>query len=514
MYVFCVDADRRPLDPCTEKTAERLLSTGKARLLRRFPNAIMLHRACQDATTVPCQLKVYPGAQATGLAIVRQDRVIWAGEITHRSKVIKARMDTRRSLRRARRSRKTRHRPARFQFRAKPKGWLPPSLQSRVENVRTWTRRLRALCPLTDISLAVTKFDTQKLQNPEISGEEYQQGTLYGYEVRSYVMEKFGYQCAVCRPARHDPDAKVLAVSPERRTLQIAHAVLRSQGGTDRVSNLYLSCRSCVENRGNRTLEQWLKSKPEVLARLKSQIKRPLRQEAHVNATRWAMLAALQEFGLPVEATTSATAHYHRWRLQLPKLPWAHAACVGAHTPEVLTVARGSMLGIKAMGHGKRSRSALVIPGMKKFNALRVLKEKGKVPPPEPLHPQGAKTGRRPANPVWKEIPQKDGTVKRVLRRKWDTPFYQVLVTCPKKVDGVQSGDLVEALTKSRGTVTGRVTIRAGGDFYIQQDDGKRVSFRSKNVRRVLHHADGYAYSHAPLFPPAETQEAPAEIAT
>jgi len=34
-------------------------------------------------------------------------------------------------------------------------------------------------------------FDTQKLQNPEISGVEYQQGELFGYEVREYLLEKW-----------------------------------------------------------------------------------------------------------------------------------------------------------------------------------------------------------------------------------------------------------------------------------------------------------------------------------
>jgi hypothetical protein len=38
----------------------------------------------------------------------------------------------------------------------------------------------------------------QKLENPEISGIAYQQGTLAGYELREYLLEKWGRKCAYC----------------------------------------------------------------------------------------------------------------------------------------------------------------------------------------------------------------------------------------------------------------------------------------------------------------------------
>jgi hypothetical protein len=42
------------------------------------------------------------------------------------------------------------------------------------------------------------KFDTQKIDQPAISGVEYQQGTLAGYEVREYLLEKWGRKCVYC----------------------------------------------------------------------------------------------------------------------------------------------------------------------------------------------------------------------------------------------------------------------------------------------------------------------------
>ncbi|WP_230845031.1 RRXRR domain-containing protein, partial [Vreelandella aquamarina] len=54
------------------------------------------------------------------------------------------------------------------------------------------------MAPVTAISQELVRFDTQKLENPEISGVEYQQGTLLGYEVREYLLEKWERECAYC----------------------------------------------------------------------------------------------------------------------------------------------------------------------------------------------------------------------------------------------------------------------------------------------------------------------------
>ena len=34
------------------------------------------------------------------------------------------------------------------------------------------------------------RFDTQKMENPEVSGVEYLQGELHGYEMREYLLKK------------------------------------------------------------------------------------------------------------------------------------------------------------------------------------------------------------------------------------------------------------------------------------------------------------------------------------
>ena len=97
---------------------------------------------------------------------------------------IKDALESQRSFRTNRRGRKTRYRSPRFDNRSKPEGWLPPSLMSRIYNIETWFNRLRQRCLITSVSIETVRFDTQKMENPEISGVEYQQGELEGYEVR------------------------------------------------------------------------------------------------------------------------------------------------------------------------------------------------------------------------------------------------------------------------------------------------------------------------------------------
>ncbi len=168
--------------------ARLLLKQGKAAVYRRYPFSIILKRAVEQPDLHPLHVKVDPGSNVTGIALVNDgsSEVVWAAELTHRGEQIKQRVDRRRAARRSRRQRKTRYRQSRFQNRRKRQGTLPPSLESRVCNVVTWVRRLMRISPVTAISQELVRFDTQALENPDIEGVEYQQGQLSGYEVREY----------------------------------------------------------------------------------------------------------------------------------------------------------------------------------------------------------------------------------------------------------------------------------------------------------------------------------------
>ena len=182
--------------PYNPARARMLLREKKAFVLRKYPFTIILKDRA-DGDLQPMEFKVDPGSKKTGVALVadfskRGKTVVWAGEIQHRGQVIKNALDSKRGIRRSRRNRKTRYRAPRFDNRTRSMRWLPPSVMSRVHNVTTWAARLQRFAPLTGIAVETVRFDMQLMANPEISGVEYQQGTLAGFEVKEYLLQKCG----------------------------------------------------------------------------------------------------------------------------------------------------------------------------------------------------------------------------------------------------------------------------------------------------------------------------------
>lgn len=335
--VFVLSSDGQPLDPCHPARARRLLTSGRAAVWRRYPFTILLRdRAASESVTHPHRLKLDPGSKVTGIAVVAEQtgRVVWAGELTHRGQAIRDALRERAAVRRSRRQRKTRYRPARFDNRRRPEGWLAPSLQHRVETTLTWVGRLRRLCPLAALSMELVRFDTQLLENPDISGVEYQQGSLTGYEVREWLLEKWGRRCAYCGAAN--------------RPLQVEHIVPRSRGGSQRISNLTLACGPCNTRKGTRTAEEF--GYPE----LQAQARQALKDVAAVNTTRWGLYRRLLATGLAVEVGTGGRTKFNRTRLGLEKAHWLDASCVGASTPDQLDVRGVRPLSLGATGHGSR----------------------------------------------------------------------------------------------------------------------------------------------------------------
>jgi Restriction endonuclease len=104
------------------------------------------------------------------------------------------------------------------------------------------------------------------MQNPEISGIEYQQGTLQGYEIREYLLEKFKHKCAYC-PKKNVP-------------LEIEHIIPKSRGGSNRVSNLTIACHECNQKKDNLTAEEF--GFPNVQA----QAKKPLKASTFMNIVK------------------------------------------------------------------------------------------------------------------------------------------------------------------------------------------------------------------------------------
>ncbi len=358
MAVFVLDKRKKPLMPCREKRARILLASGRARVARLMPFTIRLvDRHVSDCALQSIQSKLDPGSKTTGIALVRTSattdmatgacrrtvRVLSLFELVHRGRQISAALTSRRHRRRHRRG-TLRYRAPRFLNRANPgKGWLAPSLQHRVDTTLAWVDRLARLAPITAIAQEMVRFNMQHMENPEISGAEYQQGTLAGYESREYLLEKWGRECAYCG-AKNTP-------------LQIEHIHPKAQGGSNRLSNLALACDSCNKKKGAQDVHTFLAQDTHRLARILAQAKRPLKDAAAVNTTRLVLFTALQATGLPVTTGSGGLTKYNRARLHIPKTHALDAVCVGAL--EAVSDWQKPTLTIKATGRGSYQRTRL-----------------------------------------------------------------------------------------------------------------------------------------------------------
>ena len=422
-FVFVLDPNKQPLSPCTPGMARSLLRAGKAAVFRQYPFTIILKKKVNQQEVKQCQLKLDPGSKVLGIAILEDNQLIWAAELTHRGQQIRDDLESRRSLRRGRRGRKTRYRQPRFLNRQRKEGWLAPSLEHRVLTTMTWIKRLIKLCPIGSIATELVKFDCHKMQNPEISGTEYQQGTLYQYEVREYLLEKWNRTCAYCG-AKDVP-------------LEVEHIVPRSFGGSSRVSNLTIACVPCNRAKSNQDIRDFLADKSDLLKRILSQAKAPLKDAAAVNSPRWKLLNSLQETGLPVTTGSGAQTKFNRTQQGLPKTHFYDASCVGE--PQKLEILIDRPLLIKCTGHGNRQMC-----GTNKYGF-----------------------------PV---------------RHRSSQKIHKVF----------QTGDIIKAVVskgKKIGTYIGRVLVRASGSFDISTATG-RVAGISHKYCSHIHHKDGYQYSY------------------
>ena len=337
--VFVIDASKKPLDMCHPAKARKLLRDGKAKIYRKEPFTIILIKIVDKPAENKYRLKIDYGSRHTGLAILKGAKVCWLGQLEHRTN-IKELLDKRRGYRRRRRNVNLRYRKPRFKYRAKPKGWLPPSLMSRVNNIRTFITRLIRMLPLGAISYENVKFDTQKMMNPDIHGIEYQQGALEGYEIREYLSEKFNHKCCDCGIEQG-----------QGRKFEVEHIIPVSRGGTNRVSNLAWSCHDCNQEKDSMTAEEY--GHPEVQA----QARKPLKDASLVTATRWKVYEILKSFNLPVECGTGGLTAFNRIQRNISKTHYYDACCVGKSTPEVLYFCTNIVHIITATGRGKHCRT-------------------------------------------------------------------------------------------------------------------------------------------------------------
>ncbi|WP_433511063.1 RNA-guided endonuclease IscB [Nonomuraea sp. CA-143628] len=427
-HVFVLDRDGKPLQPCRPGRARQLLTAGRAVVVRHTPFAIRLtDRTAANSTVHGVEVGLDPGSQHTGIAVFTERGGSRTGkysiQLDHRGTAIRDTLTTRSNHRRGRRTRKLRYRAPRYLNRTKPKGWLAPSLRHRVDTTMSWVTRLRRWAPVRAIHIERVAFDTHAMSaGKSLEGVEYQQGTLAGYEIRQYLLEKWGRTCAYCGKAG--------------TPLQVEHIHPKARGGSDRIANLTLACRPCNQAKSTTPVEEFLRSKPALLARILQQAKAPLRDAAAVNATRWALWRALTATTLPVATGSGGRTKWNRSRTNAPKSHTLDALHVGEL--EQVTGWPGRVLVVKATGRGTYSRTRTDRYGFPRLRLPRI-----------------------------------------------------------KHVHGFATGDLVRATLatgKHTGVHTGRVAVRTTGSFNITTASATRQGINHKHIR-LLQRADGYGYT-------------------
>ena len=237
--------------PCSPRKARLLLKKKQAQIIDYQPFTIQLTIPTGE-TVQETQIGIDLGSKYIGVALQSDNCVLAKGEIELRQDVSSL-LETRKIYRRSRRSRKTRYRRCKFKVKTKrvydtkknkwvkkkitfesprKEGWLPPSIQSRIDNTFRWIDRFGGLLPNPTLTIEVGKFDVQKMMNPDIQGKEYQEGETFGYyDVRYYVFARDNYTCQVCKK--------------KGKILNTHHIIYRSHGGSDRASNLISVCTDC-----------------------------------------------------------------------------------------------------------------------------------------------------------------------------------------------------------------------------------------------------------------------------
>ena len=230
--VYVINKDGQALIP-TERHGKvrRLLRDKKAKVVRRCPFIIQL---LYDTTSIVQEvtLGVDAGSKTVGLSATTKKKVLFEAELTLRTDIVDL-LSTRREMRRSRRNRKTRYRKARFNNRKKGNGWLSPSIRQKIESHINLIGKLHQILPIRKIIVEVASFDIQKIKNPNIQGEEYQQGEqLNFWNVREYVLFRDGHICQCCKGKSRD------------EILNVHHIESRKTGG-DAPNNLITLCETC-----------------------------------------------------------------------------------------------------------------------------------------------------------------------------------------------------------------------------------------------------------------------------
>ena len=234
--VYVLNKDGLPLMP-THKLGKvrRLLKDGRAKIVKRNPFTIQLNYECgnyiQNVT-----LGVDAGSKHIGLSASTDKDELYCSDIELRNDIVEL-ISTRKENRRTRHEH-LRYREPRFDNRiaSKKEGWLAPSVRQKIDCHLKVIENICEILPITEIIVEVAAFDTQLLKAKEegktISGTDYQNGEMKGFNAREYVLFRDNHECQCCHGKSKD------------KVLETHHIESRKTGG-NAPNNLITLCSTC-----------------------------------------------------------------------------------------------------------------------------------------------------------------------------------------------------------------------------------------------------------------------------
>ena len=306
--VYVLNIEGKPLMPCKEAKARKLLKENKAKIYKKEPFTIQLLFMCENQTQ-DITLGVDAGSKHIGLSATTKEKELYAADIELRNDIVDL-LSARRQNRRTRRNR-LRYRKPRFNNRvhSKKNGWLAPSVKQKIQTHFKVVEDIHKLLPITKIVVETASFDIQKIKNPEIHNEEYQQGEqLEFWNVREYVLFRDNHTCQCCKGKSKD------------KVLNVHHIESRKTGG-NAPNNLITLCETCHKGYHNGTVE------------LPKTIKRGMsfKDATFMGIMRWSFYNKLKEIYPNVFMTYGYITKNIRIKNNLPKDHYIDARCISGN---------------------------------------------------------------------------------------------------------------------------------------------------------------------------------------
>lgn len=286
--IYVLDINGKPLMPTKRYGFVRhMLKEKRVKIVKRDPFFTIQLQYESDSYVQKLSAGMDIG-ETIGVSVITDSlNEVLSAEIKTRSKTIPSKLEEKAMYRRTRRAR-LRHRKKRFENRSASLGICKgcggntksgkefcskclenhkhqdyskqpklieekryaPSVKHQINSHFKIIEMVNEILPLSEKNWTVekTKFDIQKINNPDIGGIEYQQGDMWGFtNVREFVLERDNHTCQNpnCKHKNKKIEKNENIYIKRNIVLQIHHIRYRSNGGTDKPNNLITLCIDC-----------------------------------------------------------------------------------------------------------------------------------------------------------------------------------------------------------------------------------------------------------------------------